>query len=177
MTLFLLKRIDLGLFWGTIQTKGRSIGVGIGMALLLKFGLGIYALILRSAGISLTDDATLGMLSINDDIIAVNQFYHPAIGFLMVVILVPIYEEILFRGVFLSACEKHMKFFIANCLQAIAFALVHQELKLIPFYFAFAFVCGHYRNKTQSLATGISLHVTNNLLAFIGILILQGRMG
>src|SRR5690606_27733409 len=135
-------------------------GVGIGMALLLKFGLGLYAAILRLTGISLYEDTTLGMLSITDDIIAVNQFYHPMVGFLMVVILVPIYEEILFRGVFLSACEKHMKFWIANSLQALAFALVHQELKLIPFYFAFAFICGHYRNKTQSLATGISLHVT-----------------
>ncbi len=177
MTIFLLKRTDLRLIWGTLQSKGRAIGVGIGMALLLKSGLGIYAAILRFAGISLFENSALGMLSITDDIIAVNQFYHPALGFLIVVILVPIYEEILFRGVFLSACEKHMKFWIANSLQAFVFALVHQELKLIPFYFAFAIVCGHYRNKTQSLATGISIHVTNNLLAFIGILILQARMG
>lgn len=177
MTIFLLKRTDLRLFWGTLQSKGRAIGVGIGVALLLKVGLGIYAAILRFADISLFEDSALGMLSINDDIISVNQFYHPLLGFLMVVIIVPIYEEILFRGVLLSACEKHMKFWIANSLQAVAFALVHQELKLIPFYFAFAFVCGYYRNKTQSLATGISLHVTNNLLAFIGILIFQARMG
>ena len=176
LTIFLVRLSDWRLLWGKVWNKSQAIWTGVGIALLLRFGFGIYALILKAFDISLTDDSLTIPLSINESIMSINQFYHPLIGLLFVVILVPIYEEILFRGVFLSSCEKHMKFVIANSLQAFVFALVHQQWKLIPFYFAFGFVTGYYRNKTQSLATGISIHMTNNLIAFLSILAIQSRM-
>jgi uncharacterized protein len=175
LTIFVLRLSDWKLLWGKVWNKGQAIWTGVGIALLLRFGSGIYALILKAFDVSLTDDSLTIPLSINESIISINQFYHPLIGFLFVVILVPIYEEILFRGVFLSACEKHMKFVVANSLQALVFALVHQQWKLIPFYLVFGLVTGYYRNKTQSLAVGISIHMTNNLIAFLSILAISPK--
>jgi membrane protease YdiL (CAAX protease family) len=85
------------------------------------------------------------------------------------VLLVPFYEEILFRGIFLSACERNMRFMYANILQSIVFALVHQNLKLFVFYFAFGMIAGYYRQKSQGLIIGTSMHMMNNLLAFAAI--------
>ncbi len=135
----------------------------------LKTGVGIYLTLLKVAGFGFEESLTF--LSITDSIRALNQYYHPALGFLFVVCLVPFYEEVMFRGIFLSSCEKHIRFFIANSLQAFTFALIHQELKLIPFYFAFGYLAGYYRRKSQSLAPGISMHVTNNFLAFLALLL------
>ncbi len=165
-TVLLLKRSDLSLFWGKLWSRGKSIGTGIGIAFLLRFILGICVAFFKLLGYSYTP---MAFLSITDSIRSINQFYHPLAGFLIVVILVPVYEEILFRGVFLSACEKHMKFFWANCFQAAVFAAIHLDWKLFIFYFAVGMVAGIYRNRSQSLAPGIVMHITNNLLAFIAI--------
>jgi uncharacterized protein len=176
LTLGFLKPIDVKGIWGKVKDQSRYIWMGIGLSFLLRFGLGIYLLIIRKIG-WLDAGESLSILSINDDIMSINKFYHPMIGFLFVVILVPLYEEILFRGVFLSACEKHINFLVANILQAFVFALAHQNLKLFLFYFVFGFIAGHYRNRTQSLVTGLSLHVTNNFVAFLAIVASQKAIG
>jgi len=176
LTLGFLKPVDVKGIWGKIKSQSRYIWIGIGLSFLLRFGLGIYLVIIRKIG-WLDAGESLSILSINDDIMSINKFYHPIIGFLFVVILVPIYEEILFRGVFLSACEKHINFLVANILQALVFALAHQNLKLFVFYFAFGFIAGHYRDRTQSLATGLSLHISNNFVAFLSIIALQKAIG
>lgn len=174
-TLSFIKLSDLKNIGSIIKQQSHSIGIGIGLAFLMRFGLGIYLIIIQRLGWH-TIGETLTIMSINDDILSVNQFYHPLIGFLFVVLLVPLYEEILFRGVFLSSVEKHINFLVANILQSFVFALAHQNLKLFIFYFVFGFVAGHYCHRTKSLITGLTLHVTNNLIAFIAIVATQSKL-
>ena len=88
------------------------------------------------------------------------------------VLFVPFYEEVLFRGIILSSTEKHIKFIWANILQALIFALIHQELPHIIFYFSFGLIAGYLRQRTFGLAASIFFHVTNNLIAFIQIMVL-----
>jgi len=167
VTVLLTRKSDLEMIWGNFWAKGKSIGTGIGMAMLLKLGLGIYLSVFNYV-----HNYWQGTAAINfderEDIMSLIKFYHPAVAFLLIGILVPIAEEIIFRGVFLSAFEKYMKFFLANCLQSVVFAAVHQSWKLAPFYFAFGFLAGHYRLKSKSLAPGISIQMTNNILPAIG---------
>ncbi len=175
ITLLLFKKQDFKLFFGNVWSKSKSILTGVGYALLLRVGVSIYLKIYNLFPFANSQKETT--LSIIDNITAINKFYHPIIGFLMVVIIVPIYEEVLFRGVFLSASQKYLRFFWANVIQAILFAIVHFDLKLAPFYFAFAIIAGYQKQKTHALATGIALHITNNLIAFISILILSSLRG
>jgi membrane protease YdiL (CAAX protease family) len=149
---------------------------GVGLAIAMRVGLVIYLAVVNRTGL-FPKEGSLSIFSINDDIMSINKFYHPLVGFLFVVILVPIYEEILFRGVFLSATKKYLQFYLANAIQAFTFALAHNNLKLFIFYFVFAVIAGHYQNRTGSLTTGMSMHATNNLIAFLGILYYQERMG
>ncbi len=171
-TFAFIKLDDIKSIGSTIKQQSHSIGIGIGLAFLMRFGLGIYLLIIQRLGWHDLGE-TLTIMSINDDILSINQFYNPFIGFLFVVLIVPFYEEVLFRGVFLSSVQKHINFWVANILQSIVFALAHQNLKLFIFYFVFGFVAGHYCYRTKSLVTGVSIHVTNNLIAFIAIVALQ----
>lgn len=171
-TLGLLKRRDFIQFAQSWKHSSKHIFMGLGLALALRFGLGLYLKIIHAFDIDILMEES-GILSIADSIHAVNQFYSPVLGFLLVVIIVPFYEEILFRGVFLSACSRNMKFVFANMLQSLMFALAHQDFIYMPFYFAFGMVAGHYQRKTQALTVGISLHVFNNLLSFVTILVLK----
>jgi membrane protease YdiL (CAAX protease family) len=175
-TLILLRKPDISMITGTEWPLSKSIGKGIGLALLLKLCTGVYIVFLNKMGWGYDMDKPMALLTINESIMSINTYYHPLIGFATVALIVPVYEEILFRGVCLSAAEKYMKMFWANSFQATGFALVHQDWKLIPFYFAFGFIAGHLRNKSQSLAPGIVMHITNNALAFLAIWFLQSRM-
>lgn len=167
-----LKRTDFQTFFQNLRTRSREVFTGIGLAFALRFALGIYVTIVNRLGWF----PGSGFLSINEDIMSINKYYHPFWGFLFVVILVPIYEEILFRGVFLTSCKKYLSFVIANVLQSGVFALAHQNLKLFPFYFAFGIVAGLFQNRSQSLATGLVMHMTNNFIAFMMILTMQRSM-
>lgn len=171
-SLVFLRKEDITTFLRQLNGAGTHIGTGIGLAFGLRFGLGIYMFVLKTFGIDFAS-ATVGMATITDSIVSINKFYSPFLGFLLVVILVPFYEEVLFRGVFLSACQRNMKFIYANLLQSLVFALLHQELKLLPFYIAFGMVAGHFRQQTQSLLVGTSMHITNNLIAFVAISLLR----
>lgn len=174
-TVMLLAQDDIQSFIAKIKSNASSIGVGIGLALALRVGLVVYYYLLRSLGVSMEPSPSI-MADITDSIISINTFYNPLLGFLFVVIFVPFYEEVLFRGVFLSACSRHMRFIFANVLQSIVFALVHDNLKLIPFYVAFGLLAGYHARKTNSLITGTSMHMMNNLMAFLFIIGNQTRL-
>jgi uncharacterized protein len=166
----MLKDEDIKGFFGKIKQHGNSIGLGIGLAFILKIGTTIYVLLLQGFGMKFDHSTSSIICSVQDHIISINTFYNPGLGFLFVVILVPFYEEILFRGIFLSATERNMKFVFANILQSTVFALVHQDWKFFPFYFAFGMLAGYYTFKTKSLIASTSMHMMNNLLAFLFLL-------
>lgn len=95
--------------------------------------------------------------------------YGFGIAFLFVVVLVPIYEEIIFRGIILSSVEKHLGFWKANLIQAILFALAHLNFQFLPVYIAFAMIIGLIVKQSQGLRTGILFHAANNFLFLIAL--------
>jgi len=108
-------------------------------------------------------------LNIQESIIALIDKYGIITTFLLVAVLVPIYEEVIFRGIVLSSTEKHIGFISANILQAVFFALIHDSLFLFPFYFLFGLICGYLAKKSGGLLGGIIFHSINNSLAILSI--------
>ncbi len=88
---------------------------------------------------------------------------------LFVSILVPIYEEVIFRGIIFSSIEKHIGFWVANTIQASLFALIHDNLSLFLYYFVFGFMLGVLVKRSKGLFTGIVLHAINNSIAVIAL--------
>lgn len=108
-------------------------------------------------------------LNIRESIIALIDKYGIIATFLLVAVLVPVYEEVIFRGIILSSTEKHIGFISANILQAVFFALIHDSLFLFPFYFLFGIICGYLARKSGGLLGGIIFHSINNSLAILSI--------
>lgn len=167
VAVFVIKRKKYFLGTGN-WTIGRCIGNGIGAALSLK----ICHAILVKIGVFPSLDFS-GEATIVESIQSINQFYHPFIGFILIVIIVPVYEEYLFRAILLTAMEKRVGYIISTILQSVFFALMHDNLGLFFFYVAFGLVAGHFVRKSDSILPGIIFHSTNNFIAFMAILFLS----
>jgi uncharacterized protein len=152
----------------------KSILLGIGIVLAFKIITGIYIRIgITSFGISKADLTCIPnfLLSTRQNIDAIVFTYGKALGFLLCCLLVPLYEEIVFRGVILDSSHRYINFNTANILQAFLFSTAHLSLFLFPVFFLFGIVTGIMRKKSGGLLSGIVFHVVNNSLAIILILV------
>ncbi len=149
-------------------TIKKCILQGVGIFLLFKLIVGFYAVILiRDFGITVEDLS--GMLShflaSRKDIEAMIAAGGIGVAFILLCLVVPVYEEIVFRGVFLDAGQRYLNFKSANVIQAIFFAAMHMNLYLFPAFFLFGIFTGVMRRKSGGLLAGIVFHSINNILA------------
>lgn len=93
--------------------------------------------------------------------------WETALAFFVVALLGPLWEELAFRGMLLGGMARHISFGWANLLQAVLFALVHDDPPRFVFYLALGLLAGWLVRKTRSLAPAIALHALNNALAFL----------
>jgi membrane protease YdiL (CAAX protease family) len=89
----------------------------------------------------------------------------PAISLLLVALLVPIVEELVFRGLLLGGLSRHLSFGWANAVQSGVFALVHVDSPRLLGYFALALLAGWLVRRTGSLWPAMLLHALNNAVA------------
>ena len=92
--------------------------------------------------------------------------------YLYVVILGPIGEELLFRGVALKYFKRIMPFAIANLLQAIMFGIYHMNLMQGLYTLAAGLLFGLIAEKCGRLLDSILAHCIFNLLGITGVLYL-----
>jgi membrane protease YdiL (CAAX protease family) len=79
-------------------------------------------------------------------------------------LVVPIFEEVLFRGLLLSWLNRHMHFTFALLVQAVLFAAMHVYPPALPYTFLFGIATGYVRRTTGSTVNTILMHVINNLI-------------
>jgi membrane protease YdiL (CAAX protease family) len=84
-----------------------------------------------------------------------------------VVLLSPVAEEILFRGLFYGALAHRFKPIWVIFITSAAFALVHMQLIYLVPLFIVGLVLGWARDKTGSLTAPILIHGLNNALALL----------
>jgi membrane protease YdiL (CAAX protease family) len=78
-------------------------------------------------------------------------------------LLVPIFEEVLFRGLLLSWLNQHVRFTFALLIQAVLFAAMHVYPSALPYAFVSGIATGYVRRRTDSTLNTILMHVINNL--------------
>ncbi len=86
------------------------------------------------------------------------------LALLMVAVVVPICEELVFRGCLLGGLSRHLSFGWANLWQATAFAALHQDPKRALFYLLLGLVAGWLTRKTKGLTAPFLLHAANNAI-------------
>lgn len=79
------------------------------------------------------------------------------------VLIAPISEELIFRGVTMKYAEKAMPFIAANILQAFLFGLFHANVIQGAYAFVVGLFCGYVCHKGGSLYLSILFHMLFNL--------------
>jgi tetratricopeptide (TPR) repeat protein len=92
---------------------------------------------------------------------------NPLAAFLSVVVVGPVVEEILFRGLIYGALEKRLRVSGAILASSFVFALVHLQVVYFFPIFCLGIVLGWARWKANSLGLPILIHVLNNGFALI----------
>jgi membrane protease YdiL (CAAX protease family) len=88
------------------------------------------------------------------------------LAFLMLVIIAPIAEELLFRGYLLGKLRKHAPLWVAIFITSLIFAIVHFAWNVGVDVFALSIVLCILRVASKSLWPSILLHMLKNGLAF-----------
>jgi membrane protease YdiL (CAAX protease family) len=84
------------------------------------------------------------------------------LAYLCIAVVLPLAEEILFRGYFFDALKKYVPDVAVIIITALGFALVHLQGLYIAPIFGFGLVQGWLRLKTGSLRLPALMHVLNN---------------
>ena len=87
----------------------------------------------------------------------------------IVCVVVPIGEEVFFRG-FVFGALRRWGVFLASGLSALFFAAVHQQVVHFPPIFVLGIILALFYERTQSLVPAIVVHGINNLVAILAVL-------
>ena len=89
------------------------------------------------------------------------------IRILSVMILAPVVEEIVFRGLIFSRLKRGMKTWIAIVISSVLFALMHGQLLWILYTFVIGFVFAVVVEQTKSLNASILCHMAFNSVSVL----------
>lgn len=95
-----------------------------------------------------------------------NSFEY-VLAFVVLVIIPPIVEEILFRGYLFGKIRKRASFWLTAFIVSTAFGIVHQQLNVGLDVFALSLVLCFLREKTGAVWAGMLLHMIKNAIAFV----------
>ncbi|MDQ4118325.1 MAG: CPBP family intramembrane metalloprotease [Actinomycetota bacterium] len=149
-------RIDLGLRWSWDDVAvGLITGLG-GLLLTVPAAL-VYAWVVGPEGMS---------TAVGDVFGGVRTTWPVALAVMAVVVLVaPLCEEILYRGLLWRAVEKHVRNqWVVYLLTTLVFAFAHFELTRTPLLFVVALPLGLARVLTGRLTASVIAHQINNFL-------------
>lgn len=93
-------------------------------------------------------------------------------AFLALVILTPIAEEVLMRGIIFRNLNRYFSFGVAAIVSAVVFGFLHGQFNVFIDTFVLGLVLAWLVNKTDSLWPAIGLHSLKNLIAFLYLFVL-----
>ncbi|WP_258064506.1 CPBP family intramembrane glutamic endopeptidase [Arthrobacter sp. ZGTC131] len=99
------------------------------------------------------------------------------IAVLVIAVLTPVWEEVLFRGAFLDGLSRRLRPSVAIILSAALFAAVHIVPLSFPYLFTFGIALALLRRFHQNLWAPILLHATNNALVVLLALLIARPAG
>lgn len=149
---------------------GKSILMGVAVLIAFRIIIGLYVQLgVRKLGISIDDLVNFQniLYASRQDIEALITTFGKGSGILLIGLIAPFYEEVLFRGVILDSCQRHLNFNVANVFQAALFSAIHLSLFQFPVFFLFGLFAGIMRKKSGGLLPGLVLHIVNNTLVML----------
>ncbi len=95
--------------------------------------------------------------------------------FIMIVIVAPITEELLFRGLLLFPGDQLDTGWIRTSISAVLFGIVHTPTDFLSFYtyVGMGFIFSYASKRTQTIEAAMIYHFLNNLFGFLVIAALR----
>ncbi|WP_167855199.1 CPBP family intramembrane glutamic endopeptidase [Hymenobacter wooponensis] len=94
----------------------------------------------------------------------------PVLGFLMLCVVAPVLEEVLFRGVLLTGLLRNYRPWVAIGQSALLFGLIHMNPQQIVGAGLLGLSLGWLYYRTRSLRLCMAMHAFNNFVAFCAML-------
>lgn len=148
----------LRLLWTTRWTVPRVIGAAVVAFIVLRL---LTALIVSP---SLTSEDH-PQRALTESLTQLADAHSPWLSLLVAGLLAPLVEEILFRGVLLTALARHISFGWANLIQATLFGALHLSAPLFPFFLIMGLIGSELMRRSGGLFAPILVHVINNAVA------------
>ncbi|HHD2752371.1 TPA: lysostaphin resistance A-like protein [Clostridium perfringens] len=98
---------------------------------------------------------------------AMNATHNSILALVIVIVLIPIFEEIFFRGVIFGFLRDNYKFPVALIVQALVFGIAHGNLVQGTYAFILGLFLGAIFYYTNSLYASIVSHITYNLFGVL----------
>lgn len=99
--------------------------------------------------------------------VALNGTASIVFGVVLMVLIAPFVEELIFRGFLLSGLRTRFKEIPAVLLSGLAFSLMHMNPEQTVYQFCLGCVCGYTALKTHSLILPFIIHGASNLIALL----------
>ncbi|GKU27397.1 CPBP family intramembrane glutamic endopeptidase [Clostridium folliculivorans] len=96
-----------------------------------------------------------------------NLFQNPLIGIITAIVIAPIQEEFVNRGIILNGLAKKYSSKVALILSSLIFGAMHMNLPQGINAFLLGLILGYIYLKTKSIFLSMMCHSINNMLAFM----------
>jgi hypothetical protein len=96
----------------------------------------------------------------------VHGFAPLAAAFIGLVIITPIFEETIFRGLLFKGLRRRLPFWASAAIASLIFAVAHMQWNVALDVFALSMVLCYLVERSQSTLPGMLLHALKNTLAF-----------
>ena len=124
----------------------------------------LAALITAAAMLVLSDDIMRQAQDVGFNRLTTNIDF--VLAFVSLVVIVPIVEEIIFRGYLFGKLKKHVPVLVAALMTSIIFSVAHGQINVGLNVFALSMVACYLRELTDSIWPAVLLHMIKNGIAF-----------
>lgn len=135
--------------------------------IIIYLGIGIGCQLFMSGFLSLIRPLFKTLFAYYDETMSSIFTADTIITGVYVVILAPIIEELMLRGIFFNRLRYGLAFFSANLLQAAVFGIYHWDIIQGLYAFGIGLILGFIYEKTKTLLAPILVHVIINGSGFL----------
>lgn len=143
--------------WPILKDVGYGLlawGAYMAITTLVTVGLSSYA-----PGVDLEQAQDVGFKNITGS-------FDILYAFLVIVVIAPVVEEIVFRGYLYGSLRPRMPWWVAAVVVSVLFGLVHGQINVAIDTFFLSMVICYLRDRTGAIWSGIFVHSLKNALAF-----------
>lgn len=155
--------------YGLTYIKNKSLDRDFYKIIIIAFGVSGFGNVLLSIFLKIfeNNDYINTTLEALENILNYNSISEYLVLFTSVVIIAPILEEILFRGILFSETKKYLNVAAAIVINGLCFAIYHMNIIQGINTFFMGMVLSYVYYYRRNIKEAIAIHMVNNLIAMM----------